>query len=214
MLPIGAFSFSHGLEAAVSHGLVCDASGLKNWLEDDLRHGAAWNDAVFFKIAWDAARLRDLAALRLVAQYAAAYRGTAELFVEATEQGRATLEILTRVWPDPLLTGFARMLANADVTPTPSVVLAVRMATEDIELEFALPAFLQAYCGNLVASAIRLMPIGQTAGQEVIRDLEPTILSVVDRAMRGSLEDVGSAAIMIDLMSITHETQASRLFRS
>jgi len=78
----------------------------------------------------------------------------------------------------------------------------------------ALPSFLQSYIANLVTAGIRLIPLGQTDGQRAIAELEPSVLAASKEAEKAGLEDLGSAAFMIDLASMAHETQYTRLFRS
>jgi urease accessory protein len=77
-----------------------------------------------------------------------------------------------------------------------------------------LPAFLQSYVANLVTAAVRLIPLGQTAGQLAVAELEQAVLTASARAEEGTIEDLGSAAFVLDLVSMAHETQYTRLFRS
>ena len=212
--PTGAYSYSHGLEQTVERGYIHDLVSLVEWLDADLRFGSARNEGIFFKTAWIAARDRDHDRLFEVAKTAAAYRGTAELSLESTQQGAASLAILRRVWPDPVLDDLARALVARDVAPTLAVVLGARTAGQDIPLPLAMSAFLQSYVSNLISAAVRLISIGQTSGQLALAELEPVVIEVGRQLLDASLEDLGSAAFMIDVVSMAHETQYTRLFRS
>jgi urease accessory protein len=212
--PIGAYSYSHGLEQVVELGYVRDLTSLLEWLKADLRYGSVRNEAIFFSEAWNSARSCERARLLEVAEVAAAYRGTAEFALESSQQAAAALTVLRSGWPDPLLDWLSDTLSGREIPPALAVVIAARSARQGIPLRFALPAFLQSYVGNLVTAAVRLIPLGQTAGQLAIAELEPEVLAASAQAEEGTLADLGSAAFVLDLVSMAHETQYTRLFRS
>jgi len=210
--PTGAYSYSHGLERAVELGYVRDLLSLLEWLKADIRDGSLRNEAIFFREAWSSARSCERARLVEIAELAAAYRGTAEFALESAQQARASLAVLRRVWPDPLLDWLSKALSEREIPPALAVVIGARAARQGVPLRFALPAFLQSYVGNLVTAAVRLIPLGQTAGQLAVAELEREVLIASARA--GTLADIGSAAFVLDLVSMAHETQYTRLFRS
>ena len=212
--PVGAYSYSHGLEWAVEAGHVGDLETLVSWLQADLCHGTGRNEGIFFKEAWQASVDDDSARLLATAEWAAALRGTAEFALEATQQAGACLATLQRVWPDPRMEWLATLLRERDTQPTLAVVLAVRTAAAGIPLEVALPAFLQSQIANWVTAGVRLIPLGQTAGQHAIAALESAVLACSAQVSQAPLEELGSAAFMVDLASMAHETQYTRLFRS
>jgi urease accessory protein len=208
--PIGAYSYSHGLEWAVEAGHVDSRDSLIDWLEADLCYGSVRNEAIFFSEAYHCAVGDDHARLAQVAELAAASRGTYEFSLEASQQAAACLTMLRQMWPDPMLDALSRL----PVSPILAVVIGVRSAKEQIPVNVALPAFLHSYVANLVTAGIRLIPLGQTDGQFAIVQLEPAVLSASQCARTASLEEIGSAGFMVELSSIRHETQYTRLFRS
>ena len=212
--PTGSYSYSHGLERAVELGYVDNLVSLLEWLDADLRYGSVRNEAIFFSAAWNAARSCERKKLLEVAELAAAYRGTAEFALESAQQAAASFRVLHRAWPEPLLDWLSEALSERDIPPALAVVMGARSARQGIPVRFALPAFLQSYVMNLVTAAIRLIPLGQTAGQLAIAELEPTVLTASAEAEASTLEDLGSAAFVLDLVSVAHETQYTRLFRS
>ena len=212
--PTGAYSYSHGLERAVEIGYVHNLASLIEWLDADLRYGSVRNEAILFSAAWITAQSGERKKLLEVAELAAAYRGTAEFALESAQQATASLRVLHRVWPDELLDWLWEALSERGIPPALAVVIGARSARQGIPLRFALPAFLQSYVMNLVTAAIRLIPLGQTAGQLAIAELEPAVLTASAQAEEGTLEDLGSAAFVLDLVSAAHETQYTRLFRS
>jgi urease accessory protein len=211
--PTGSYSYSHGLERAVEIGYVSDLASLLEWLKADLRYGSVRNEVIFFSEAWNSASSSEPAKLLQVAEVAAAYRGTAEFALESSQQAAASLTVLRRVWPDPVLDWLAETLSEREIPPALAVVLGARSARERIPLNFALPAFLQSYVANLVTAAVRLIPLGQTAGQLAVAELESEVLKASART-EDTLADLGSAAFVLDLVSMAHETQYTRLFRS
>ncbi|MCW0234854.1 MAG: urease accessory protein UreF [Ferrovibrio sp.] len=209
--PIGAFSYSHGVEYAVETGRVTNVATLTQWIAHILRHGAGWVDAVLLKEAHaaadDAAKLGDLADL------ASAWRGTAEMALESCQQGGSYLSVTRAAWGDsPALDAFAALRADR---PVPlCIAVGVAAADHSLEIESVLAAYLHAFAANLVSAAVRLIPLGQTDGQRTLAALMPVVESIVPCALTCALDDCGTASPMIDLTSMMHETQYTRLFRS
>jgi urease accessory protein len=212
--PTGSYSYSHGIEWAVEAGYIHDRKSLVDWLEADLCYGSGRNEAIFFIEAWRSATDDDCEKLLEIAELAAAFRGTSEFALEASQQATACLATLCRVWPDSLVESLSELLSDVRIAPVLSVVLGVRAAGQEIPATLALPAFLQSYLANLVTAGVRLVPLGQTDGQLGIADLEPAVLAVAAQAEQATIHDLGSAAFMVDLASASHETQYTRLFRS
>ncbi len=202
--PVGAFAYSHGLERAVHDGLVRDRHALVDWLSDLLTVGSAWNDAILFAESWR--QCHDSAALRDLADLGEAMAGSAERHLETVKQGTAFLAA-ARAWPDPVLESLP------GDCPFPVAAGAVSGA-HDVPLVSALSAWLHAFAANQVQAGLRLMPIGQQDGIEIIAALERTVGATAQRAAMTSLDDLGSATIMSEIAALNHETQYSRLFRS
>lgn len=212
--PSGSYSYSHGLEWAVNAGHIHDRSSLVDWLEADVCYGSARNEGIFFKEAWWCAADNDRTRLFEIVELASAFRGTLEFALESSQQGAAYLATLRQVWPDHVLDLLSEIQRDASVRPCPAVVLGVRSARQKIPLPLALPAFLQSSIANLVTAGVRLIPLGQTDGQRAIAKLEEAVLAASAQAMNATMDDLGSAAFMVDLASAAHETQYTRLFRS
>jgi len=208
--PNGAYSYSHGLEWAAEAGHVYDRSSLVDWLEADLCYGSGRNEAVFFTEAYRCAIDDDRAKLMRVAEVAAASRGTSEFALESSQQAAACLNTLRQVWYDQILDFFSEM----QFQPVLAVVLGARSAMERIPARVALPAFLHSYVANLVTTGVRLIPLGQTDGQLAIAELENAVLFASAQGTCATLDDLGSAGFVVELASIAHETQYTRLFRS
>jgi len=211
--PVGAFSYSHGLETAIERGLVRDRATLVTWIAGIIELGAGASDALLFRAAH--AALDDKALARVI-ELGHAWRSTAELAHESTAQGDAFLAAAHAAWPLPAIRQ-CRLVADAIARPV-AYAVAVGAATRGLPLEIALGAFLQATSANLVSAGVRLIPLGQTQGQIAIANLGPVVARAVTTALDGSLDDLprrlGGAAAQVDLTSMQHETQYTRLFRT
>jgi len=214
VFPTGSYSYSHGLEWAVEAGHICDRKSLVDWLEADLCYGSGRNEAIFFSEAWRCTIGDDRARLFEIAELAAAFRGTAELALESSQQAASCLATLRQVWPDCVLDWLSDVLCSNRVPPALAVVLGARSASQNIPVGLALSAFLQSYVANLVTAGIRLVPLGQTDGQLAIAELEEVVMAASAQAQKATIDDLGSAGFMVDLASMAHETQYTRLFRS
>jgi urease accessory protein len=213
--PTGAFSYSHGLEMAVEDGRVRDLATLVDFVSTVLSRGAGHADAAFLVLAWRACREGDDDALAAVAERAAAMRGSAELALESQAQGRAFLATVRAAWPRPALVAAGDMLAARGIEVAHPVAVAIAGAAWDLPLEALLLAHLHAVAANLVSAGVRLVPLGQTDGQRAIAALEEEAARAAARALSiATVDDVFSTAPAIDLLSIRHETQYTRLFRS
>ncbi len=215
-MPIGAYTYSHGLEHAVEAGLVTDADTLRGYVETALRHGTGQLDAALLCAAYRAGRdgACEGRSLAEIAVLAAALRGTRELALESAAQGRALLALLRQAWPAPALDGLAELCREHEVEPAHAVVVGVACAAHRLPLAPCVIAFLHGFAANLISAGVRLIPLGQTDGQRLTAGLEPTIREVAAEALTASLDDLGTASPMIDLCAIAHETQYTRLFRS
>jgi len=209
--PVGAFSFSSGLEWAVEAGDVNDAATLQRWLAVILTEGSGVCDAVFFAQAHRAVEQSDDEALAAVAELAVALAPSKERHLETTAQGSAFLAATRAAWPCAALD---RLVA---VSPGPCaypVAVGAAAAGHGIPVAPALAVYLHALTANLISAGVRLIPLGQTDGQRVLAALEPVIAAASARALATPLDEVGSAAFRADLASLRHETQYTRLFRS
>jgi urease accessory protein len=252
--PIGAYSYSHGIEYAVETGLVRDRGSLVDWIAQAVRHGAGVVDAALLAAAWRAGhyyspspplgaerlgevgeapsqptspshRLRDGprplppiggegekgSYLDSVCALAQAWRGSAETALESRAQGAAFLTATRAAWPHPALDELALRARGEAMLP---VAVGVAAAAHGLPLAATLTAYLHAFAGNLVSAGMRLIPLGQTEGQRAIAALEAVIAETVRVARDTPLDEIGTAAPMIDWCSMRHETQYTRLFRS
>ncbi len=195
--PTGSFAYSHGLEWAIVSGDVSTKEDAGQWIKDLLQSGSAWNDAVLFSQCWqeDAADLNELAL---------ALAGSSERYLETAQLGRS-FAIAASAWTNA-------ELPSGDVAYPIAAGFACK--SMNIRREHAALAFLQGFCTALVSVAVRLVPLGQTAGLHVLRDLSPIISKTAQRAAAASLDDLGSNTISADISAMKHEVLEPRVFRT
>jgi urease accessory protein len=195
--PIGSFAYSHGLEQAIADGRLKDAESVEAWIADLLLHGSGWNDAVLFAKCWDG----DVGELN---EFALALAGSRERYLEMTQLGRA-FTIAAAVWTrsEP---------QREEIAYTVAAGRTCRNA--GVPQEQALVAFVQGFCAALVSVAVRLVPLGQTQGLEVLRNLAPVIQRVAVDAAVASLDDIGGCSLAADIATMQHEMLEPRIFRT
>jgi urease accessory protein len=199
--PTGGYAYSHGLEWAVDAGDIHNGDTLHAWLADVFAHGSGRNDTILLRHAHRAAQ--DATALAQLAELAAAAVPSRERRIETLDQGTAFLRA-ARAWDCPKL---------PQVVAYPVVVGALA-GWHGIDEDLTAAAYLQAFASSLISAAIRLVPLGQTTGLQVLAAIEPTILQVVNDTGAATLEDIGGCTFRADLAAMRHETQYTRLFRS
>ncbi len=198
--PVGAFSYSHGLERLEADGLMGDAAATQAAIEGVLRHGAGRVDAVLLAKAYGAADWRTVNTLAL------ALAPSAERRAETVVQGTSFAKLIDAVWP------LSEPLSGGEVAHP--VAFGVAGRGHGIALEPLCLSYLLAFSANLVSAAVRLVPLGQTDGQRITAALAGVAVEVTRAAIDAAEDDVGSAAIALDIAAMRHETQHVRLFRS
>ena len=192
--PVGAFSYSGGLETAIARGDVYDRDSLASWLRQTLLHGSIFMDAVFLRSAMDGQGVNE--------QCLALCAG-AERFQETSELGEAFSRVMRETQGIDLPAGLAYPVS-------------VGMAAHHLGLarEATLAAFMQGACMNQIAVAVRAVPIGQIDGQVCLLSLAPVIEAATQKALGTYAEQAGSFALTADLCALEHETSEQRIYRT
>jgi urease accessory protein len=199
--PTGAFACSHGLEWAVETGDIADEPTLQAWLEDVLVHGTGRTDAILLRHAHRAAR--DPARLEAIAELACAAAPARERRSETTDLGTAFAAAAAPWSPPPL-----------PPAPPYPVALGALAGAHGIDEDATVAVHLQAFAANLISAAVRLVPLGQSAGLRVLAATEPAIRHVTETTRAAALDELGGCAFRSDLAAMRHETQYTRLFRT
>jgi len=207
-LPIGAYAYSQGLEWAVEAGWVDDESSLANWLQEQLTHAIGGVDLPIFVRLYEAARDRDDAAQRDWSRRLVALRETRELVADDCDRGRALARLLCSLE----VAEAATWLERPD-TPFASLA-AIAAVAWGIALEPAAHAYAWSWLENQVLAGVKLVPLGQVAGQRLLLGLTKGIPALCRAALERGDDEIGGSLPAVALASSLHETQYTRLFRS
>jgi len=212
-LPVGGFSYSEGLEAAVDAGLVHDEASASGWITDQLHLGLARSDLPVVAQAMRAWRTHDLPRLQTLNDWVLQTRETRELRLQTEQMGRSLLEWARSL--GELGEGLCAQLQSARLDP-PSypVACACALASSPASERECLVGFAFGWCENLVQAAIKAIPLGQSAGQRILARLARDIPAAVDHALSLGDDERQAFSPGLAILSARHETQYSRLFRS
>ncbi len=197
--PVGAFAYSHGLEAAIQRNHITTGNALREWLHDILQHGSGRNDCILLRAAHAS---RDAATLLTINDTGFAIAACAERRLEAAAQGLAFDKTTAAIW------------GGKDSACIYPVAVGAAAARLKIDVDLTAAIYLQAMISNLIAAAQRLMALGQTEGQGILTNLTPLCADVAAQTQDGTLDDLHSTAFLSDIAAMHHETQQPRIFRS
>ena len=212
-LPVGGFSYSEGLEAAVDAGRVHDEASTLAWLASQMALGPARADLPVLARAHDAWNAHDAAQATALNDFIARTRETRELRLQAEQMGRSLVEWLRN---QPGAADDARIAQLAAMAPSPTWPLAFALATARAKASAAqaLHASLFGWAENMVQAALKAVPLGQLAGQRVLQALVARMPTLIASALALPEADWQAFSPMLAVASAQHETQYSRLFRS
>ncbi len=205
--PTGSYAYSHGIEWAVETREIVDADTLFGWIDDILRHGSGRTDTILLRHACRAQG--DLDTLATLTELALATSAGRERHAEAIGQGNAFVAAV-RAWNPSVLRDLAARVGDIPY----AVAIGALAGTSGIDEDATASGVMQAFAANLISAAVRLVPLGQSAGLAVLARLEPTILAVTEETRNATLDDLGGFCFRSDIASLRHETQYTRLFRS
>lgn len=206
--PVGAFAYSHGLEAAIEEGSISDAGTLQAWIADLIALGSIRNDIILVSAAFSAAAQHDLDSLQEVNELALAMSPARERRLETIAMGGAFCSAIRAAW------GNASRFFLPERDMVYPVAFGSACAGQGLGRMASLEGFALAFVQNLISAAVRLGPIGQTDGQRITAALIPAVRDLAEFAASSTLDDVGGCAFRSDIAAMRHETLYSRLFRS
>lgn len=215
-LPVGAYSYSQGLEPAIEAGIVKNEANAFAWISDTLTLSVACLEAPVFCRLYAAWAANDLPRVEHWSEFFLASRDTAEFRAETVQMGYSLAKLLSELLPDHALTpALAEAAGNAAShnLPYPAAMAAASVMLET-PLAAALHAFLFSWAENQVLAALKGVPLGQMAGQRMLLKLEDAITHAANTALHLEDDDISNWTPGLSLLSMRHETQYSRIFRS
>jgi urease accessory protein len=207
-LPVGAYSYSQGLEAAVEAGIISDAETAARWIGDVLALSVAGMEApILLRLAaaWESG---DEAATRRWNDELIASRETAELRAETLQTGYSLRRLLRELQVEDAV----RLDAFEELAYPTAFAFAV--TAWRLDAREALAAYLFSWIENQVLAAVKIVPLGQTEGQRILLELSQRIAPAVESAAAMGDDDLRNFAPGLALLSARHETQYTRIFRS
>jgi urease accessory protein len=212
-VPVGGFSYSEGLEAAVDTGQVSDEASASAWVLDQLHLGLARSDLAVVAQAIPAWRANDLARITELNHWILQTRETQEFRLQAEQMGRSL-----QAWASSLGElgqGMDEQLKSAELDPpTYPVAMACAIAHSDASVNDALLTYGFGWAENMVQAAIKSVPLGQSAGQRMVARLAQAMPAAAEQALRLTDNTRQAFTPLLAILSAQHETQYSRLFRS
>lgn len=196
--PVGAFAYSHGLETAIDTGKIASACDLEDWLRDIISQGGGKSDILLLSESYtDTPHV-----IHQVDQTSRAFAASAERLLETEQQGQAFCRTVEAVWGSQL-----------DSLTYP-VAVGHAACVHKIPLGLTAQMYLHAFTANLISAAVRLVPLGQTEGQNLLAKLAPLIQSTANTAIELPLTNLSSQCFAADIVAMQHETQYSKVFRT
>lgn len=208
-MPIGAYSYSDGLETLVNTSTLDNQQSLGLWLEQELRYGSIRLEAAVMLRAYQAARLGNLDALAYWNAWLSAAKETEELRQQSWQMGRALIRLLLDLCPE------VRSLADAAGTPCNyAIAFGIAAANWQIADDASILGYLHAWASNLINAGVKLIPLGQTSGQQLLVNLHSHIFLASREILALEDDELCTCGWGLAHASMAHETQYTRLFRS
>ena len=208
-LPVGAYSYSEGIETLVDNGAIASPQNLQHWLEQELKYGAIRIEAAILVRAYQSTALDDVAALVYWNRWLSASRETEELRQQSWQMGRSLIRLLLEL--EHLLADTINAVGNPCNL---AIAFGIAAAYWKIDTSDALIGYLHSWATNLITAGIKLIPLGQTAGQKLLLELHPLLLDATEEIITLEDDELSSCGWGLSLASMAHETQYTRLFRS
>jgi len=216
-LPVGAYSYSDGLETLVEMGVVNDPQGLQQWLEQELYCGAIRLEAAVMRRAYQSTVESDFKALADWNAWVTAAKETAELRSQSWQMGNSLIRLLLDLSHPEDAGNSTSMhdLASAAGTPCNyAIAFGLAAAYWHIEPTAAILGYLHSWASNFISAGVRLIPLGQTVGQQLLLELNTKITLAAQDVLALKDEQLSSCGWGLALASMAHATQYTRLFRS
>jgi len=208
-LPVGAYSYSEGIETLVNLGVMTNAPSLRHWLEQELGYGAIRLEAALMLRGYRSALAGDLEGLSYWNAWLSAAKETEELRSQSWQMGRSLIRLLLELQPQVRL--------NTDAVGTPcnyAIAFGIAAAHWQIAEHTAILGYLHSWASNLVGAGVKLIPLGQTSGQQLLVELHQNITQAANEILVLEDDALCSCGWGLALASMAHETQYTRLFRS
>lgn len=213
-LPIGAFGHSYGLETYVQKQIVHDGDSTVEFIENMLRFNLKYNDGAFLKLAFQAAENNDLAEILKLDEECSALKAPREVREANQKLGLRLMKIFTRRYKSELLEAYAAEVKNGNAFTNYPIMFGLYAHLIGIPLYEALFGFYFTSVMGMITNAVKLVPLGQMQGQDILFDFYPLLEQVTEETLTLEREYVGLCNTSFDIRSMQHERLYSRLYMS
>lgn len=210
-LPVGGFSFSQGLEYAVEMGWVHNPASTKEWIGFNLQQSIAHTDLALLKRIQQTLIDDDFAGFIRWNQHALACRESNELYLADVAMGKALMRLLKDIQGIDSQY-YMPLIKEKDISFVSAFALSATLF--GLELSAMQSGYCWAYIDNQVAAATKLVPLGQTQGQNLLFELAEQVEQAIEQANQVDDDNIGASLPRLAMASAWHETQYTRLFRS
>lgn len=208
-LPVGSYSYSEGLETLVFEGKVNNSKALQDWIEDALQFGAIRLEAAVMIRVYRCLQKNDLEKLKYWNNWATAIRETEELRLQSLQMGMSLKMLLIAMQPV-----LQDKLKYCETECNFAVAFGVAAQSWQIEEKAATLGFLYSWVSNLIGAGVKLIPLGQTAGQQLLLSLQSKLIAATEEILVLKDDDLSVCSWGLSLASMNHECLYTRLFRS
>jgi urease accessory protein len=215
VLPLGGYSYSEGLETLVEVGTIGDRHSFQQWLETELQYGAIVIESAVMLRAYDCLVKSNLANLSDWNKWLSAARETSELRQQSWQMGNSLLRLLPKLPAlQHSLLPLEKTIASVGNTCNLAIAFGIAAAYWQIEPDEALIAYLHSWASNAMVAGVKLIPLGQTTGQQLLMDINCNLADAASKILALDDDDLISCSWGLTLASSLHEIQYTRLFRS
>ncbi|MFQ4144394.1 urease accessory protein UreF [Chlorogloeopsis sp. ULAP02] len=208
-LPVGAYSYSEGLETLIENSTIATKENLKHWLVMELCYGTIRLEAAVMVRAYQSIKENDLKTLSDWNFWLSAARETEELRASSVGMGRSLMRLLVDLQPQ--LATIANAIGNYC---NYAIAFGVASAYWQINIEAAVLGYLHNWASNLITTGVKLIPLGQTAGQQLLLELQSLLGATTVEVLDLEDDELSCCSWGLSIASMKHETLYTRLFRS
>lgn len=209
LLPVGGYGYSEGLESLISRGIISDRVSLQAWIAGELRVGAIRIETAVMDRAYTAALASAERQLKYWNHWLSAARETEELRHQSWQMGGSLAKLLVELTPE-----IQDLITIIDRPCNYAIAFGIAAQCWQIDRQAAIVAYLHSWLTNLIGAGVKLIPLGQTAGQQILWQFQAEIESLSKEIPLLADEDLYACSWGLSLASMQHETLYSRLFRS
>lgn len=213
-LPIGGYSHSNGLETYVQRGGVCSKESASEYVEHMLRFNLKFNDALFMRLAWEATDREELSSILLLDQECTALKSPRETREASQKLGVRLMKIFNRARRTPFVESLEAAIGRGEAHGHYCIIFGLFARTLKVPLYEAILAFYHNAAVGMITNAVKLVPLGQLDGQDILFALQPLLTELTEETLTLTEEVRGMCSVAFDIRCMQHEHLYSRLYMS